>query len=456
MSPAQIAHGKLTALERISGGITTALPISGGPCILSPGQQESLLELSSNEAGLVKFMTPVLAELRLPRYKVGDPCRPVLVNSELLQWLVHPSSVARPDLSLTPDAFRSWAPFVEFRDGNASAGQGAGPPFLFGVLASYALQKERCATEIFEAKKGRLTDSHFGELCTYHACIPGTCRGVVFGATEFWLYESYDGSPIRLIKCTWTMPGSVVFFREFFGDVSPNEPRLVRLLRSVASDLGVVPVHEKNGDVEQCYLGSGGSGHVFRVSHPESHQTLALKVVLTERPADVSSEYDHMVAAVASGAPVLPPVLGSLRVITASDASGGAYLLQRVGSPFVVKSQKRCLKAFQALAALHSFGVIHGDARLPNLIVVDKAIVWIDLRMSSHRTSAEDVACGPLRRRDAETLARSLLKLERSRDTTLPVCVSDAVMGYDESDEETVRDIAAAVWRSKNAVVVRR
>jgi len=195
---------------------------------------------------------------------------------------------------------------------------------------------------------------------------------------------------------------------------------------------------------------------VFRVSHPESHHTLALKVVLTERPADVSSEYEHMVAAVASGAPMLPPVLGSLRVITASDASDGAYLLQRVGSPFVVKSQKRCLKAFQALAALHSFGVIHGDARLPNLIVADKAIVWIDLHMSSHRTSAEDVACGPLMRRDAETLARSLLKLERSRDTTLPVCVSDAVMGYDESDEKTVRDIAAAVWRSNNADVIRR
>jgi hypothetical protein len=194
VSPSQIAHGKLETLGRIADGITVAAPCDG-PSILSAAQQDTLSRLRHNEYGLVNFLTPILAELRLVPPSIGDPCCPVLVNSELLQWLVHPSSVTRPVLSLKPDLFLSWAPFVDFRDGNEALGQGAGPSFRFGVLASYALHKERCVAEIFEAKKGSLVDCHFGELCTYHDCVPGTCRGVVFGATDFWLYESYNGSP---------------------------------------------------------------------------------------------------------------------------------------------------------------------------------------------------------------------------------------------------------------------
>jgi hypothetical protein len=106
---------------------------------------------------------------------------------------------------------------------------------------------------------------------------------------------------------------------------------------------------------------------------------------------------------------------------------GGGYLLQHVGVPFVVTSKKRCCFAFEALAALHAVGIIHGDLRVPNLLVVGKRLVWIDLRIASLHASGGPASSGPLERLDAATLARSVLKLERLPLENLPICVCDAV-----------------------------
>lgn len=346
-NPAQLAHSALETLARING-IRDLGNGGDGPSILTPHDHARLVgELATatrREKALVRLMTPFLCELRLAGAGEGaaDPCAPVLVNSEESPWLVRPSAVGRPTLRQKPDLFRSWAPFIVCREGGAH--QGAGPQYVFGKLAGYALQIAGCAAELYEAKAS-LTESDFGELCAYQQCVPGRCVGMLFDSTKFWLYETYDGHPVRLVKAAWTAAGSRECARSFFA--SAPEPPLATLLRELLRDLATPTLfHEGN-----CYLGSGAHGHVFRVGTDAAPR--ALKVALPSPAGDshylIEAEYAHMLAAAARGAPVVPPVKDSLRT---SPRGGGGYLLQAVGRRFDVTSSDRCLDAFVALAAL--------------------------------------------------------------------------------------------------------
>lgn len=80
-------------------------------------------------------------------------------------------------------------------------------------------------------------------------------------------------------------------------------------------------------------------------------------------------------------------------------------VLDRIGvNVKAPKSMVHILMILNALDALHRIGVIHGDARLPNLIVVDLRLVWIDL------ASAGMPATPAARRLDWIKLVRSILK----------------------------------------------
>ena len=447
-SPAQLAHVSLEAL-RAGGTVNEASPTEGPP-VLTVDQQSALLAVGvrDGETGVVKFLTPVLARLRLVAGAGGgggvDPCRPALVNSERFQWLAPPAAATRADLRLKPDLFFSWLPFVALRDG--AFGQGtAEDDFLFGLLAGPALQQERCAPELFEAKRGRLTDSDFGELVAYNRCVPGRCRGLLFGAEEFWAYESLGGQPLRLTKDKWAAGGSEGRLRAFFA-AAPAEPPLVALLRRLLLDLGAAPLHVAG----RCYLGSGAFGHVFTVALPGDGAPRALKAVLRTEPAPFSAEFDRMCGLAARGAPVVAPVPGSLRLYEAGDGGGegggcsGGYLMQRVGAPHAVGELRRLAAAFGALRALHSFDAVHGDARLPNLLDMGgEELAWIDLRTAAPSSGEGLVA---LKRHDARTLARSVLGL--AGGAPLPTAVGAALAGWGEGGcgaEEAAR----AVWGAR-------
>jgi len=43
-------------------------------------------------------------------------------------------------------------------------------------------------------------------------------------------------------------------------------------------------------------------------------------------------------------------------------------------------SKERCDDVFDVLAALHNSGMIHGDARVANVVDVDESLKWIDFR----------------------------------------------------------------------------
>jgi len=455
-TPAALGDKTLAALhlsnrvEDFAGG--------DGDAVLDTEQQRALL-LCKNEAEVVRFLTPVLWQLRVTG-DAADPCRSVLVNSENLAWL---DNLAYPlrGMRLKPDLFV--APHVCVWTQPGSAPQGSGDCFLFGRLADARLQRDGCVRELYEAKFGDLTEKHFGELVTYHRLIPGECRGMLFNERGFWLFSSYAAQPVALVRSNWTTPGSANRVRRFLGHAPPPPPPFLPMLRRLMIDLGLRPAHAALGEAGTAFLGAGATGRVFAVvrSTPASEGAtrMALKVVPagagasdpSEALCNLGAEFEALVDAAARGAPVVAPMPGSLVLV---PPLGGGFLLSRCGAAFDAGSKSACMAAFTSLAALHSRGIVHGDARLANLVLVDEQPAWIDL--------AAGILTGPVlathlpmySRLDAETLTTSVLRLpHRSGDQApqLPPPVAAALAAYDSALPDTVKGLAVAVWSAASA-----
>jgi len=262
---------------------------------------------------------------------------------------------------------------------------------------------------------------------------------MLFSDLEFWLYKSCDGAPMSLVKCpSWTVPGSADLIRRFFAGV--REPLLVTVLRRLMSALGV-RAHSS------AFLGSGASGSVFAVrSAAGDGPLLALKVVCTTDSTSVTREFLALASAATAGAAVLPPVADSLTLCT----GGAGYLLSAVGRQYAVSSRARCAAAFRALATLHERGIIHGDPRLPNLLLLaDEAggerAVWIDLYSATDLTAA-GAPFSALSGADALQLVHSILSVQDRAD--VPPAVVDATRAYSAAPAavEAAEALAAAVW----------
>ena len=143
-------------------------------------------------------------------------------------------------------------------------------------------------------------------------------------------------------------------------------------------------------------------------------------------------------------------VLGAAGV---GEGGGAGYLLERVGAPFEADSEARCTAAFECLAALHCCGLIHGDARLPNLLVMEGgALAWIDLNHAGAllEGGGHGAGGGPSRELvayDAGVLARAVLRANLSEP--LPEAVACVLRGYRHDDASSVVELASAVWRAR-------
>jgi hypothetical protein len=444
-SDTTLAHNVLQALRGIPSGIVDFTTGREGAPVLTEELQAALLEVAKDkmETGVVHFLTPFLHELCLPPTHADEPCAPVLMNSERLPWLVPPSAAQRRDLRLKPDLFLSWRPFGNLR-GGAGGGSG-GSVDDAGELGGYSLQQAGCVGGLFEAKRSGLGEAAFGELCGYHQCIRGECHGMLFDATSFQLYKSSDGFPISLVKSTWTSPGSAEVVRSFFSAI--REPPLVVLLRELLKALQVSP-YRVGG---RCYLGSGAFGHVFTVgSRDLPTRPWALKVVLASGDTPlthVATEFANLQEAAARDAPVVHPVADSLRV----TSDGGGYLLESVGQPVRLRSLNDCTTLCASLAALHRAGVIHGDPRLPNVLVVGGELRWIDLLQGGALTAGASFE--QLARVDAGILAYSILAL--GSGVPPPPAVADALQAYvvagAAAAQVSCTALATAVWAARTA-----
>ena len=443
---AALGDKTLKLLQRLGAVHDFAGDEAAGPAALDAAALQVLAACQS-ETELVKCLTPVLWHLCVAGDAgADDACGYVLVNCENCRWLDNLGSPLRPDMRLKPDLFE--APRVCVKERAGTDKQGSGAAFIFGGLAHRHLQRDGCVRKLFEGKHDALTLAHFGELVKYHRLIPGECRGMLFNGTQFWLFASVDGSPVKLARAAWAAPGSASPVRHFF-DQQPQlpPPPLLPLLRQLLSALRLRPAQVDGS----TFLGAGAFGRVFAVQSTEPTirhaHSMALKLVPAAASAtwlgDLTHEFKALQDAAALGVPVVPIVADSLRVL---DGLGGGYLLCRCGVPFdATASEAACSAAFVALAALHARAVIHGDARLPNLLLVDGRAAWVDLSagvlagLDAHTRAAN---C----RLDMETLALSVLQTADVAITPLPPSIASAIAAYNGTMADAARTVAAAVW----------
>lgn len=420
---------------------------AAGASVLS-AEQLALLAGCSSETEVVKHLTPVLRSLRASSNDTDDSCSCVLVNSENFCWLDDTTAPLPANLRLKPDLFMAPRICVEVREGTQS--QGSGDSYTFGRLAHRCLQLDGFVCEVYEAKLNELTHKDFGELVNYQRLIPGVCRGMLFNGRHFWLLATLHGREVHLVKGAWAAPGSASRIRRFFEE-DPPRPRpqpLLPLLRHLLSALRVRPAPESG----MSFLGAGGSGRVFAVRFVEPHalatERMALKAVSctadTHWALSLTREFAAMQRAAALGAPVVPIVPGSLRLL---EPLGGGFLLSRCGTPFdATASRAACAAAFDSLVQLHTRGVLHGDARLPNLLRLDRAVAWVDLSSTEIARAEYPEAFAIGRRADASSLARSVLLAAGVQAHPLPAAVAAAVAAYDDASAERVRALVDAIW----------
>ena len=264
---------------------------------------------------------------------------------------------------------------------------------------------------------------------------------------------------------------------------------MLQLLRRLLADLRLEPLHLPRapgsgggGASTCCHLGSGASGHVFAARSSSSNGASgaspprALKVVLAPRRVrggehapsfattaytDLSKEFQELRRLAHLGAPVVPPLPDSLRLYEGGSGGvrGGGYAMACVCTPVAaVDSLLRCRGVFAALAALHAYGVAHGDARLANLMVLPAAegappggLAWIDMRTAvSDRGGEEGLLELPLlQRADALALARSVLGV--GAEGALPARVEAAALRWEAGCADAVAALAEAAWEAADA-----
>lgn len=425
-----------------------------GPPVLSAAEVAELVSLEK-EADLVRVLTPKLKAVH-DSLDTDAPhaLRRVLVNSENHRWLDNLHEPLGPQFLKKPDLYVTWQPFII--PGKPFGRQGTGSAFLYGGLAHRSLQLDGCVPVIIEAKLDGLGNAEVGELMDCHQQVPGLVHGFLFDRRQFVLYESTDGTAVRLTWCKWDQTGTEQLLREHLRPTCVTQvPRLVDLLTKLTAALDVEFVEQ--GDGKECFLGAGAYGRVFAVRRKEDRpggQLLALKAVLKPSldraarvweprlPTEFHNQKRAGMATLEGKLVAVPVVEDSLKQF---KDLGGGYLLGGVGAVFSVANKSDVATAVAALWRLHKVSITHGDPRVANLVLVNGCALWVDL-MGIGGPSDDDVSFTLLSQLDMRVLAASILNTANIDD--LPLEVLQAIDAYAPSSKATMDAVVAALWRS--------
>jgi tRNA A-37 threonylcarbamoyl transferase component Bud32 len=333
----------------------------------------------TDEAVFDAFITPFFND-------VLASCGMVFVNSEKYQWLSQSPLVSRRT-DLKPDGFATHrGMFREKQEPDDRVHRPNG--FRFGV----AEQELFDCLVLFESKL-TISDAAFGQVVRYlqNLCPDASASAILFDRRSFWLIKSHKSVVVKVVTATWANNGSKPLFQNF---ITANKSPWITRLADACNSLNVDVVE---GD---AFLGRGAYGRVFKVMRDEE-EVLALKIVEKGSTGRLYDEEEALKQAHHTGLTI------SLIGKTIELPNGAALLLSPVGKP-LPRPTTMCEVAnlFGLLWQLHVKDLVHGDPRVPNVILNGEEPLWIDLVEVRKATCA-------LRSLDAEILTRSILNVPR-------------------------------------------
>jgi hypothetical protein len=339
--------------------------------------QSTELKYMKTEWECVRFMTPHFTTL------LGDEL--VVVNSEECGWLVTGGSSQKPDLFATLKWVYERRKLKEalYLD-RYSAG------FRFGGIYDTRLYD---SVFILDCKLS-CTNTALGELIIHlqHVAhkLPShsVVRGMLFSTTTFMLVKVQGIELIERTTGEWVTAGSKTCISEFF------QPLPWSGVEQICRNLDVEVDESPEGNVTEsgAFLGAGGFGRVIRVRREKkeedgtSKNIFALKVSLSKYDTELEVEHGRLqIHAKECSCDLL--VRPESLLYTARGLCG--YLMSPVGQPFVRRQSltaEMLKRAVHALYRLHTHNppIIHGDARLANLIIRSDTddLTWVDLSHS--------------------------------------------------------------------------
>ncbi|CAH0482567.1 unnamed protein product [Peronospora belbahrii] len=238
--------------------------------------------------------------------------------------------------------------------------------------------------------RAKPTPSDGVQLVRYLRC-PGFEAGsaVLADRSSFWLITSRHRDPAEVKKAKWVDKGSKVLFQNFISD---NMSPWVAHLNKACISFGVDDVVE--GD---AYLGCGAYGRVFKVTRQDG-EVCALKIV--------ESIERHF-----------------REEMTWTKAQHTGSMIR------LVRTQ------------LHKIGLIHGDPRVPNVIIFEKKRLWINL------VEVREKATPVLKEVNAEIFTRSILRVPRFNllDPTLEQLIDNY---GNNATHENINHLAKQVYQN--------
>jgi hypothetical protein len=305
----------------------------------------------TTEAEFTAFITPYFSQI-LQR------CNLVFVKSEKYIWLPQSTNFAS-NTNLKPDGFATHRgmfcakPVPNDQDLHQDG-------FLYGVA-----EKDLFDCLILFESTISITDEAFGQVIEYLDQLQpeGTASAVLFDLKSFWLIKCHRSVVVKLVISHWTDKGSKLLIENF---VARNVSPWVSYLTNACNEFNVDVV---DGD---SYLGCGAFGRVFKVN--QGGETFALKVVEEKYASRLQREHKAITCAEHTG---LTAMLKGNVIKTPGSA---ALLFSPVGTPLPYPSEEEEVQSlFRQLWILHEHNVTHGDARVPNVIVHEGKLLWINL-----------------------------------------------------------------------------
>lgn len=362
-----------------------------------------------NEAVFDAFITPFFS-------KILHSCGLVFVNSERYQWLSQ-STLVTKSTDLKPGGFATHRGMYRSR---LMPNDGVSRPngFRFGVAEEELFD---CVI-LFESKLS-ITEAAFGQVVRYlqNLFSKGSASAILFDRRSFWLIKSHESVVVKVQVAMWANNGSKSLFQNFITDnVSPWVTRLSHFCQCLGVDV-------VEGD---AFLGRGAHGRVFKVIGQDG-EVFALKIVDKCSVGRLYQEERALTIAQPTG--LTPSPVGKIVEFFES----AALLLSPVGKPLPRPTTRLEVRSlFEMLRQLHKNGLVHGDPRVPNVILVEEKPLWIDLM--------EVMEASPfLKQIDAEILTRSILRV--SPPILLDSALQELISSYGKSDTPESLDKLAEV-----------